>query len=155
MTPGGHRPPEAVGAGAGLASSAWSPQRARGSAVSGANGEAPPHTTAVLTKLQETADPDKRQMLERLQRAVAQAAEPLEAALPGPGRRAGAGRPRAGEAEVRPVKGERPRQARGPGFPGYSTACSSAAWGSRAETPQVPLGRERGLLPVPRRVPTS
>ncbi|KAJ1066170.1 hypothetical protein K5549_018361, partial [Capra hircus] len=33
------------------------------------------------TKLQETADPDKRQMLERLQRAVAQAAEPLEAAL--------------------------------------------------------------------------
>ncbi|XP_043308046.1 cysteine--tRNA ligase, cytoplasmic isoform X2 [Cervus canadensis] len=32
-------------------------------------------------KLQETADPDKRQMLERLQRAVAQAAEPVEGAL--------------------------------------------------------------------------
>ncbi|KAI4553447.1 hypothetical protein MJT46_016741 [Ovis ammon polii x Ovis aries] len=33
------------------------------------------------TKLQETADPDKRQMLDRLQRAVAQAVQPLEAAL--------------------------------------------------------------------------
>ncbi|XP_027387477.1 cysteine--tRNA ligase, cytoplasmic isoform X1 [Bos indicus x Bos taurus] len=32
-------------------------------------------------KLQETVDPDKKQMLERLQHAVAQAAEPLEGAL--------------------------------------------------------------------------
>ena len=62
-------------------------------------------------------DPDKKQMLERLQHAVAQAAEPLEGAL-----RAGqAGQELDGRVQVRlrcVRSRRRPRQARGAGFSG-------------------------------------
>lgn len=80
MTPWGPRPPEAAGGGQDrpLPRGAG---REHGALLSGANGVVSPHSQPFSAKLQETADPDKRQMLERLQRAVAQAAEPVEGAL--------------------------------------------------------------------------
>lgn len=152
MTPWGHRPQEAAGGG-----QDWPLPRGarseRGALLSGANGVASPHTTAVLHEAAGDCGP----------RQEADAGSP--AARGGAGRgaaggraagragRAGAGRPRAGEAEVRPAKAA-PSAGAGARLPRVIPLLVAAPPGEAERRRRgSPLGVSAVCCPVPRRGP--